>query len=91
MQAHIIGVVMDITAFKVSHSSGIDIDATALRAARMRSSPIGALVWIRMSQKVQRTNRVHPSSSQEGQCSSCNIQPNQLGSPARFYRKGPPP
>ena len=44
MQAHISsGVVMDITAFKVSHSSGIDIDATALRAARMRSRSIGAL------------------------------------------------
>ena len=44
MQAHIMGgVVMDITAFKVSHSSGIDIGATALRAARARSSSIGAL------------------------------------------------
>ena len=44
MQAHIIGVVvMDITAFKVSHSSGIGIDATALRAARARLSSIGAL------------------------------------------------
>ena len=31
MQAHIIsGVVMDIAAFKVSHSANIDIDATAL-------------------------------------------------------------
>ena len=34
------GVVMDIAAFKVSHSAGIDIDATALRAARARSSSI---------------------------------------------------
>jgi len=41
MQAHIIsGVVMDIAAFKVSHSAGIDKDATALRAARARSSSI---------------------------------------------------
>ena len=41
MQAHIISaVVMDIAAFKVSHSAGIDIDATALRAARARSSSI---------------------------------------------------
>jgi hypothetical protein len=41
-QAHIIGgVVMDITAFKVSHS--VDSDATALRAARARSSYIGAM------------------------------------------------
>ena len=42
MQAHIIsGVVMDVAAFKVSHSAGIhDIDATALRAARARSSSI---------------------------------------------------
>ena len=41
MQAHIIsGVFMDIAAFKVSHSIGIDIDATALRAARASSSSI---------------------------------------------------
>ena len=41
MRAHkISGVVMDIAAFKVSHSVGIDIDATALRAARARSSSI---------------------------------------------------
>ena len=34
MQAHIIsGVVMDVAAFKVGHSVGCDIDATALRAA----------------------------------------------------------
>jgi hypothetical protein len=33
MQAHhISGVVMDITAFKVSHSVGSDMDATALQA-----------------------------------------------------------
>ena len=32
---------MDITAFKVSHPVGIDKDATALRAARARSSSIG--------------------------------------------------
>ena len=41
MQAHISnGVVMDIAAFKVSHSVGIDEDATALPAARARSSSI---------------------------------------------------
>ena len=41
MQAHIIsGVVMDVAAFKVCHSVGMDIDATALRAARARSSSI---------------------------------------------------
>ena len=39
MQAHITsGVVMDIAAFKVSHSVECDIDSTALRAARARSS-----------------------------------------------------
>jgi hypothetical protein len=39
MQAHrSSGVVMDIAAFKVSHSA--DKDATALRAARARSSSI---------------------------------------------------
>ena len=45
MQAHIIsGVVMDVAAFKVSHSVGCDIDATtALRAARVNSKSIGAM------------------------------------------------
>ena len=37
------GVVMDIAAFKVSHSVGIDEDATALPAARTRSASIGAM------------------------------------------------
>ena len=36
------GVVVDIAAFKVSHSVS-DKDATTLRAARARSSSIGAL------------------------------------------------
>ena len=44
MQAHSTsGVVMDIAAFKVRHSVGIDIDATALRVARARLSSIGAM------------------------------------------------
>ena len=44
MQAHSnSGVVMDIAAFKVSHSAGCEIDATALQAARARSSSIGAM------------------------------------------------
>ena len=34
---------MDIAAFKVSHSVATDKDATALRAARARSSSIGAM------------------------------------------------
>ena len=42
---------MDTTAFKVSHSSGFDIDATALRIAIARSSSIGAMD--EMSRKVQ--------------------------------------
>ena len=41
MQAHSSCVVMDVAAFKVSHS--VDKDATALRAARARSSSIGAM------------------------------------------------
>ena len=50
MQAHSISgvvmdsVVMDIAAFKVSHSVGCEKNATALQAARARSSSIGALV-----------------------------------------------
>jgi hypothetical protein len=41
MQTHHISfVVMDIAAFKVCHSVGIDIDASALRAERARSSSI---------------------------------------------------
>ena len=54
MQAHIrSGVVMNIASFKVSHSVGCsrDIDATALRVARARSSSIGAMED--MSGKVQ--------------------------------------
>jgi len=47
MQAHLIsGVVMDVAAFKVCHS--FDTDATALRAARVRSKSIrgdGGNVW----------------------------------------------
>jgi len=58
MQAHICGggVVMDVAAFKVSHSD--DIDAAALRAARARSKSIGAME--EMSQKVQNASS-HPS------------------------------
>ena len=44
MQAHIMSaIVMDATAFKVSHSVGCDINATALPAARARSVSIGAM------------------------------------------------
>ena len=44
MQAHLTsGVVMDIAAFKVRHSFGMEIDTTALRAARASSSSIGAM------------------------------------------------
>jgi hypothetical protein len=44
MQAHPIhGVVMDIAAFKVSHSIETDINATALPVARARSVSIGAM------------------------------------------------
>ena len=56
MQAHpTSSVVMDIAAFEVSHSS--DINATALRAARARSSSIhrgnGTLhAWVRFSAKL---------------------------------------
>ena len=55
MQAHhSSGVVMDIAAFKVSHSVFFDMDATALRAARARSSSIGAME--EMSGEVQNAN-----------------------------------
>ena len=44
MQAHpACGVVMNIASCKVSHSGNPDIDASALRAARARSSSIGAM------------------------------------------------
>ena len=43
-EAHSIsGVVMDVAAFKVSHCIEFDIDATPLRAARVRSSSIGSM------------------------------------------------
>ena len=57
MQAHrISSVVVDIAAFKVGHSVGFDMDATALRAARARSSYIhrghGRLhAWVRFGDK----------------------------------------
>ena len=55
MQAHIAcGVVVDIAAFKISHSSEIDEDATALRAARARSSSKGAME--KTSRKVQKVS-----------------------------------
>jgi len=54
MQAHMKStVVMDIAAFKVSHS--VDIDAAALRAARARSKSIGAMeryTWVRFAGKL---------------------------------------
>jgi hypothetical protein len=44
LQAHpSSGIVMDIAAFKVSHSDVNDIETTALRAARARSSSIRAM------------------------------------------------
>jgi hypothetical protein len=57
--AHMIsGVVMDVAAFKVSHSAGSDSDATALRAARTRSASIGAMDA--SSGKVQKAS-THPA------------------------------
>ena len=44
MQAHKnSGVVMDIAAFKVSHSAVSDIDATTLQAEKARSASLGAM------------------------------------------------
>ena len=57
MQAHLSsGVVMDIAAFKVSHSSDADKDATALQDARGRSSSTGAMD--EMSQGFKRQARL---------------------------------
>ena len=57
MQAHLIsGVVMDIAAFKVSHSAGVDIDATALQAkSGARNVPWGrwnVTAWVRFAGKL---------------------------------------
>jgi len=61
MQAHqISSVVVDIAAFKVCHSVGIDKDATALRAARARSSSTSIGAMEEMSQKVQNVSS-HPT------------------------------
>ena len=61
MQAHLISsVVMDVAAFKGRHFVGIDKDATALRAARARSSFIGAMDA--SSGKVQKAS-THPACS----------------------------
>ena len=61
MQTHpISGVLMDIAAFKVSLCVVLDRNTTALRAARARSSNIGALVErCRQGQKVT----THPRDS----------------------------
>ena len=60
---HIVsGVVMDIATFKVSHSTGIDKDAAALRAARARSSSIGAMeryTWVRFAGKLTPCHTTH--------------------------------
>ena len=68
---------MNIAAFKVRHSVGIDIDATALRAARSRSSSIGAME--EMSGKVQNAN-THPlqCQSREHAHSSRSVQGPQF-------------
>jgi len=59
MQAHqSSGVVVDIAAFKVSHS--VDKDATALRAARARSASIGA--WMKKVQKCEHSQTATPKS-----------------------------
>ena len=66
MRAHIIsGVVMDIAAFKVSHSIGSDIDTTALCepreassssiASRARSSSMGTLDEVQGTSKGEHT------------------------------------
>ena len=58
-QAHISsGVVMDIAAFKVGPSVVCDTDTTTLRAARARSSSIGAVDAI--SQKIQKGEHCAP-------------------------------
>ena len=57
MQAHpLSGVVMDIAAFAVSHSVGIDIDATALRAGRARSSSR----WMKVKCWQENSHRISP-------------------------------
>ena len=59
MQAHIISiVVVDIAAFKVCHSVGIDKDATALRAARARSSSTSIGAMEEFSRTVERAHIV---------------------------------
>jgi hypothetical protein len=67
---HIInrGVVMDIAAFKVCHSVGIDIDATALRAARARSSSTSIGAMDESSGKVQNAS-THNKRCCHGCCS----------------------
>ena len=43
---------MDVAAFKGSHSVGTDVDTTTLRAARARSSSMGAHAWVRFGAKL---------------------------------------
>ena len=62
-QAHVISpVVIDIAAFKISHSVGSDIDTTALRATRAMSSSMGAMeryTWVRFAGKLTACHRTH--------------------------------
>jgi hypothetical protein len=65
-------VVMDVAAVKVSHSVGIDEDATALRAARARSSSIYEGRWMKVQNtsahllQVQNYEHAHISQSIHG-------------------------
>ena len=53
---------MDVAAFKVSHSIGIDEDATTLRAVRARSSSMGAMeryTWVQFAGKLTNCHKTH--------------------------------
>ena len=67
MQAHpCCSIVMDIAAFKVSHSVGCDFNATALRAARAGSSSIGAMkhyTWVRFAGELTSCRTTHTQRS----------------------------
>ena len=78
-------VVMDIAAFKVRHSVGMDIDTTALRAARSRSSSIGAMeryTWVRFAGKLTscHTQIWRRSAFQRGPAGSCITYLSSAGS-----------
>ena len=88
MQADIIsGVVMDIAAFKVSHSVGCDIDATASGATPVIISRVVMDIAafkvshsdnIDATAHISRSVRIHVGIGQRGRATSIDVEPSAI-------------